>query len=196
MSLRAKLPRCPACSARLEQSPNGRERGSMADMTEERQSCKKRVTSVSRLSLSVHWTQSRRSKAKLSKPTETSAVEPPPRKTLPYFKTLKMRLDSGEYDYRRSDVCSAERPKSKLPSREFSAKRLAEKCRHPLDASCYTTNGRTQTRGEHPLRPWRAQDRKGRERGELPSRRAAVWQLHAVVHAAQLGGSGTSQRRL
>ncbi len=110
----------------------------MADMTEERQSCKKRVTSVSRLSLSVHWTQSRRSKAKLSKPTETSAVEPPPRKTLPYFKTLKMRLDSGEYDYRRSDVCSAERPKSKLPSREFSAKRLAEKCRHPLDASCYT----------------------------------------------------------
>jgi len=111
----------------------------MADMTEERQSCKKRVTSVSRLSLSVHWTQSRRSKAKLSKPTETSAVEPPPRKTLPYFKTLKMRLDSGEYDYRRSDVCSAERPKSKLPSREFSAKRLAEKCRHPLDTSRYTT---------------------------------------------------------
>src|SRR5207302_601017 len=89
-------------------------------------------------SSSGHWTQSRRSKAKLSKPTETSAVEPPPRKTLPYFKTLKMRLDSGEYDYRRSDVCSAERPKSKLPSREFSAKRLAEKCRHPLDASCYT----------------------------------------------------------
>ena len=110
----------------------------MADMTEGRQLCKKSVTSVPRLSLSVHWTRSRLSNAKLSKPSEISAVELPPRKTLPHFKTSKMRLDSGEYDYRRSDVCSAERPKSKLPSREFSAKRLAEKCRHPLDASCYT----------------------------------------------------------
>src|SRR2546430_17436245 len=96
-------------------------------MTEECQLSKKRVMSVPRLSLSVHWTQSRRSNVKLSKPTETSAVEPPPRKPCHTSKHSKMRLDSREHDYRRSDACSAERPKPKLPPRECSAQRLAEK---------------------------------------------------------------------
>ena len=30
-------------------------------------------------------------------------------------------------------------------------------------------------REHHSHRPWRAQDREGRERGEFPSRRAAIW---------------------
>ena len=38
------------------------------------------------------------------------------------------------------------------------------------------------------------QDREGRERGELPSRRAALRKLHPLVHAAQYRGSGASER--
>jgi len=40
--------------------PPRRERGSVADLTEERQFCKKLATFVPRLALSVHWKQSRR----------------------------------------------------------------------------------------------------------------------------------------
>ena len=37
---------------------------------------------------------------------------------------------------------------------------------------------------------------KGRERGELPTRGAAVRKLHSVVHAAQFRGSGAGECRL
>jgi HSP20 family molecular chaperone IbpA len=41
-----------------------------------------------------------------------------------------------------------------------------------------------------------AQDREGRERGELPSRRAAIWKLYPLLYPAQLRGSRASERRL
>jgi len=47
-----------------------------------------------------------------------------------------------------------------------------------------------------PNRPRRAQDRKGRERVELPSRRTAMRKLYPLGHASQLRGSGTSERPL
>ena len=46
---------------------------------------------------------------------------------------------------------------------------------------------------QHSHRSWRAQDREGRERGELPSRRAAIWKLYPLVHASQLRGAGASE---
>src|SRR6266851_3755125 len=86
------------------------------------------------LPLSVHWRQSRRRNAKYRSPPISlpqSCHRERPRHT-----SKHQRCVSTLGNMIPVEVLYVPSSKSKLPSREFSAKRLAEKCLHPLDASC------------------------------------------------------------